>query len=77
MENYPDEFTMLYQRPQADMAGMRGLKAFPFSVSVFTFKRFVFVTIVLFDLLVTSSGLPLVAHFLVIAFLLAMLTIFT
>lgn len=22
MENYPDEFTMLYQRPQADMAGM-------------------------------------------------------
>ena len=22
VENYPDEFTMLYQRPQADMAGM-------------------------------------------------------
>lgn len=21
MENYPDEFTRLYQRPQADMAG--------------------------------------------------------
>ena len=27
VENYPDEFTMLYQRPQADMAGMNGFKA--------------------------------------------------
>lgn len=23
VEHYPDEFTMLYQRPQADMAGTR------------------------------------------------------
>lgn len=49
MENYPDEFTMLYQRPQADMAGTRGLKAFPFRVPVFTFGRFVFVTVVLLE----------------------------
>lgn len=32
MENYPDEFTMLYQRPQADMAGTNGLKLFSLDV---------------------------------------------
>lgn len=40
---------MLYQRPQADMAGTNGLKAFLFSVSVFTFRQVVLFTLVLFD----------------------------
>ena len=35
VENYPDEFTMLYQRPQADMAGKKREKTFSNTLIVF------------------------------------------
>lgn len=30
VEHYPDEFTMLYQRPQADMAGEWHKNSYPY-----------------------------------------------
>lgn len=40
VENYPDEFTMLYQRPQADMAGVNGFKPYSLTKIGFCEQRF-------------------------------------